>query len=206
MTDGPTCLRIFVAEKDKDYNVTLMKTTILFLGLACAFVVGCDDKPKKGNVIGGADRGTAIFVSAKDGNADSDTVHYEMPECGLVFTDSLVSTADTAVRMATARSAYWVNVRVVDLIVTNPTSEPLSFGRDWFLLVWDGEKWSYPRLKVGGMAWEDDLFTIAKAPLRYCFRLPVGDYYLLPKGTYRLSKSFWQNGRERLLCADFEIK
>ena len=29
-----------------------------------------------------------------------------------------------------------------------------------------------------------------EAPLLYCFRFPIGEYYHLPKGKYRISKSF----------------
>lgn len=198
------CCYIFAVMKD--YNVIFMKTTILFFALACALCVSCNAKKGKGKVIGGADGATSINVSDEEKRADHDTVTYELPECRLVSTDSLVSASDTAVAMETARKVYWENVRVVDLVVTNPTDVPLSFGRSWRLQVWDGEKWGYPELRVGGIVWEDDLFSVDKAPLRYCFRIPVGEYYLLPEGKYRLAKAFWLGERKMVLSADFEVK
>ena len=202
--DWMDCCYIFAVMKD--YNVMFMKTTILFFALACALCVSCNAKKGKGKVIGGADGATSINVSDEEKRADHDTVTYELPECRLVSTDSLVSASDTAVAMETARKVYWENVRVVDLVVTNPTDVPLSFGRSWRLQVWDGEKWGYPELRVGGIVWEDDLFSVDKAPLRYCFRIPVGEYYLLPEGKYRLAKAFWLGERKMVLSADFEIK
>lgn len=178
----------------------LMKTQVLFFVLACALCAGCGGKSKSGKVIGGADGPTRVMV------ADKDTVVYELPECDLYYTDSLVPSADTAVAAATEHPVYWENVRFVNLFVTNPTDEPLSFGRSWWLSVWDDGHWGFPEMKVGGVAWEDDLFTVDKAPLRYCFRLPVGEYYLLPKGKYRLSKSFVVKGERQSLYAEFEVK
>jgi len=39
----------------------------------------------------------------------------------------------------------------------------------------------------------------------YCFRFPVGEYYHLPKGKYRLAKRFMANGKILTLTADFSI-
>ena len=55
------------------------------------------------------------------------------------------------------------------------------------------------------LSWTDDAFGIDKAPLFYCFRFPVGEYYHLPKGKYRLAKRFRANGKNLTLTADFSI-
>lgn len=45
-----------------------------------------------------------------------------------------------------------------------------------------------------------------KGMLLHCFRFPVGSYYHLPKGKYRVSKSFYARKEEMELSAEFEIK
>lgn len=45
-----------------------------------------------------------------------------------------------------------------------------------------------------------------KGMLLHCFRFPVGSYYHLPKGKYRVCKSFYARKEEMELSAEFEIK
>ena len=50
-----------------------------------------------------------------------------------------------------------------------------------------------------------DAFMIEKAPLLYCFRYKLNEY-CIPKGKYRVQKSF-SRGDERILLTDsFEVK
>ena len=52
-----------------------------------------------------------------------------------------------------------------------------------------------------------DVFCKKEAPLLYCFRFPIGEYYHLPKGKYRISKSFLLKEKDEInLYAEFEIK
>ena len=59
---------------------------------------------------------------------------------------------------------------------------------------------------VADHSWMDDSWEINEAPLLYCFRFPVGEYYRLSEGKYRISKSFRCGGRNVELEAEFEIK
>ena len=55
----------------------------------------------------------------------------------------------------------------------------------------------------------DDAFAIKNAPLLYCGRFPIADYFHLPVGRYRIKKDFNFNDGKNLfveLYVDFEIK
>ena len=61
-------------------------------------------------------------------------------------------------------------------------------------------------MKVSCMIWPDDEFIMHKGMLLHCFRFPVGKYYHLPKGKYRISKPFGLAGKSIELNTEFEIK
>ena len=67
------------------------------------------------------------------------------------------------------------------------------------------KEWGIAKTK-GDRSWFDDGFNKQKAPLLYCFRFPVGRYYYLPKGKYRICKSFSAKREYIELSAEFEIK
>ena len=46
---------------------------------------------------------------------------------------------------------------------------------------------------------------IEKAPLLYCFRCKLNEYYI-PKGKYRVQKSFSRGDEDILLTDSFEVK
>ncbi len=46
---------------------------------------------------------------------------------------------------------------------------------------------------------------IEKAPLLYCFRYKLNEYYI-PKGKYRVQKSFSRGDEDILLTDSFEVK
>ena len=81
----------------------------------------------------------------------------------------------------------------------------LPAGRGWKLEQWNGKEWGIAKTK-GDRSWFDDGFNKQKAPLLYCFRFPVGRYYYLPKGKYRICKSFSAKREYIELSAEFEIK
>ncbi len=169
-----------------------------------------DKQGKRENaIIGGADGTTTIFLTdnSEKESVDRDTVIYELPQCQLWQTRELPQEyKGKQISMWTEYKKYWENVPVVNVFVTNPTDIPLDFGRRWNLYVWKDGKYDSPEMKVPYLMWEDDLFVSEKAPLLYCFRFPVGEYYHLPTGKYRITKTFGQKGKSIDLHADFEIK
>lgn len=137
--------------------------------------------------------------------ADQDTIIYEMPQCALVYTQKLKAKG-SEIKMWTESKNYWENIQVINVFVENPTNTPLFFGREWYIYRWNGKSWELPKQKSSDiLVWNSDAFMIKKAPLLYCFRFPVGELYYLPKGKYRITKSFWQNKKEIELIANFNI-
>lgn len=191
----------------------MKKITILLSVLAC-LIGGCanrqNNNDKQGESenlrIGGADSTTQLSVTDHP-EMDSDTIIYELPQCRLWKTEELPAEyKGKPIEMWTEYKTYWEDVAVINVFVTNPTDIPLDFGRRWNLYVWKDEKYDIPELKVPYLMWEEDLFISKEAPLLYCFRFPVGEYYHLPKGKYRITKAFGQNGKKIELHADFEVK
>ena len=182
-----------------------MRITVLFFA-ACLGVFGCaGDGQKESSVIGGADAATTIVVS-DEADADGDTVRYELPQCCLWYTEALPEKyMKKSVCIWTEYPYYWEDVQVINVFVANPTATPLSFGRGWSLLRWDGERWSQPEFKRD-LSWQDDAFGVDRAPLLYCFRFPVGEYYRLTVGKYRLLKTFWQANKRIELTSEFEVR
>lgn len=194
-----------------------MKTKTIILGtLFCLLISGCTSQPKQSAVIGSADTETSIVLSDQEttpdchteiGKTDSDTILYELPQCQLWYTKPLPEKyQDKKSRMWTEYENYWEDVQAINVFVTNPTNTPYDFGRHWNLYVWNEKEWITPPMKVSMIIWEDDLLIGDKAPLLFCFRFPIGEYYHLPKGKYRITKTFRQKGEERELTADFTIK
>ena len=107
--------------------------------------------------------------------------------------------------MWTERPVYWENVQAFNVFVANPTSTSLMYGRAWVVEQWNGKEWVMAKTK-GDIVWQDDGFEIPKAPLLYCFRFPVSRDYYLPKGKYRIRKSFHAKRENIELSATFEIK
>ena len=97
-------------------------------------------------------------------------------------------------------------LRSISVFVTNPTNEKFWIGRDWSLRIWNGVQWCIPQEKFE-LNVKADAFCKKEAPLLYCFRFPIGEYYHLPKGKYRISKSFLLKEKDEInLYAEFEIK
>ena len=189
-----------------------MKTIILFAMLSSVVCLSCTNKrqqfqpeataDKELAIIGGGDTATSIQVVS----ADKDTIIYDTPECCLWYVKDLPDEyKDKPISMWTERPVYWENVQVVNVFVANPTSVSLMYGRGWDLEQWNGEKWVRAKMK-GDIVWFDDGFNKQKAPLLYCFRFPVGRYYHLSKGKYRICKSFFAKRDNITLNAEFEIK
>lgn len=180
---------------------------IILITALCTSIVGCTNKQKQQNtIIGGADSPTGIAITEDSSKQDRDTIIYEIPQCQLWYTEELSEAdKDGEIRMWTERKEYWEDVQVINVFVSNPTDIPINFGRRWNIYIWNGKEWACPELKVSYIAWEDDLFVQHRGMLLYCFRLPVGEYYHLPKGKYRLTKTFHANNKEMTLTADFNI-
>lgn len=180
---------------------------IILIIVLCIFVVSCTNNQKQQNtIIGGADGTTEIVIDGKD---CKDTVTYRLQDCLLWYIKQLPEEyKDKKACMWTEYEDYQENVQFINVFVANPTDDWWLFGRSWYLEVWNGEKWVFPKSK-GDLIWFDDGFAIEKAPLLYCFRFPVGRYYHLPKGKYRIKKGFLMNkGKDNytVLTAEFHIK
>lgn len=197
-----------------------MKFAIQFFLLPCLLLCGsCSNKQKKLQpeatndrkvaIIGIADSSTNIMVADKNELADRDTIIYEISDCYLWYTKKLPDEyKDQNPQMWTERTTYWEDVQAINVFVANPTNSWWMFGRRWDLNVWNGKDWVFPKNKRD-LFWLDDGFAISQSPLLYCFCFPVGEYYQLPKGKYRLSKGFsMNNGNDKYidLHAEFEIK
>ena len=180
--------------------------------LSGAFCLSCTNKRQKFQpeappdkelaVIGGSDTVTSIQVVS----GDKDTIIYDTPECCLWYVEDLPDKyKGKPVSMWTERHVYWENVQAVNVFVANPTSTSLMYGRAWVVEQWNGKEWVMAKTK-GDIVWFDDGFNNQKAPLLYCFRFPVGRYYHLPKGKYRICKSFHAKREKIELSAEFEIK
>lgn len=184
-----------------------MKTIILFAILASVVCLSCTHKqqqtqPEELAIIGRSDMATNIQVAT----ADKDTIVYDTPECYLWYVmDFPDEYKDNPVSMWTERPVYGENAHIINVFVSNPTSTSLMYGRSWNVERWNGKEWVMAKMK-GDIHWFDDGFNKQKAPLLYCFRFPVSRYYNLPKGKYRISKSFYAKREEIKLNAEFEVK
>ncbi len=189
-----------------------MKTIILFAILLSAVCLSCTNKrqqfqpeatrDKESAIIGGSDTVTSIQVTS----TDKDTIIYDTPECCLWYVEDLPDKhKNQTVSMWTEHPVYWENVQVVNVFVANPASTSLMYGRAWVVEQWNGKEWVIAKTK-GERSWFDDGFNKQKAPLLYCFRFPVGRYYHLTKGKYRICKSFYAKNKKMELNAEFEIR
>ena len=88
---------------------------------------------------------------------------------------------------------------MINVFVSNPTDIPLEFGRDMRFYLWKNDKWCPPEQRDTSytIVWNSEAFMIEKAPLLYCFRYKLNEYYI-PKGKYRVQKSF-SRGDEHIL-------
>ncbi|MCC8171333.1 MAG: hypothetical protein LIP00_06005 [Parabacteroides sp.] len=184
-----------------------MKIPFFLFSACCILLSGCTAKQP-----GASATDTACAVTRPAGAVprevtDRDTVIYQIPACALVYTDTLPAACrGTEIGMYTARNTYWPDVKVIDVRVVNPTDVPLSFGREWSLHVWKNGKWALPETKIPDISWQSDGFQVDKAPLCYYFRFPVGRFYHLPAGKYRIGKAFYRGTEEIVLQAEFEIE
>ena len=190
-----------------------MRTIILFAMLSSVVCLSCTNKrqqfqpeatpDKELAIIGGSDTVTSIQVSS----ADRDTVIYDTPECHLWYVEDLPNKyKDKPISMWAEHTIYRENTQAINVFVANPTNVPLSFGRKWDIHVWNGSKWVSPKAKFSPFIWKDDEIAMPKGMLLHCFRFPVGRYYHLPKGKYRISKSFHVKRKNIESSATFEIK
>lgn len=145
-------------------------------------------------------------IAASDKN-DKDSIRYYILECFLVDVQDLWDEReDTSVVMWMEHSIYGTDVETIHVFVDNPTTTSLTYGRDWHLYRWNGKEWVMPKIKGSDIAWPSDGFDNRKAPSRYWFCFPIGSYYYLSKGKYRICKSFYAGSQRIALSAEFEIR
>ena len=175
--------------------------TGLFLGIALLGSLSCTNKQQP------QPKTIPDKEIAASGKNDKDTIRYYIPECFLVDVQDLWDEPkDTSVVMWMEHTTYGTDVEAIHVFVDNPTTTPLTYGRDWYLHRWNGKEWVMPKIKGPDIAWFSDGFDNRKAPSRYWFCFPISSYYYLPKGKYRISKSFYAGGQEIALSAEFEIR
>lgn len=126
------------------------------------------------------------------------TLSYEYE---LVTPDSAQIKPYAIVKMWTEKTIYPKTVETIDVYVYNPTDTPFCFGRRWELEVWENGKWQPARCKATTILCKDDQMRGNTTPETLCFRFPIGKWYELKEGKYRISKFF--NGR--VLSTMFEI-
>ena len=189
---------------------------IILIIVFCTFIVSCSNKHKRFQpkatddnaiaIIGSSDGSTNIVIE-ENNKTDKDTVILESPNFNLWYTKELADKyKNQGFQMWTESKVYWENVAVINVFVTNPTNERFWIGRDWSLRIWNGEQWCIPQEKFE-LNVKADACCKKEAPLLYCFRFPIGEYYHLPKGKYRISKSFSLQEKDEInLYAEFEIK
>lgn len=195
-----------------------MKTTFLFSVSVCLFLFACCSNNRQQLqsqttsdaevvLIGGADGSTSIVVSDENTMPDRDTILYQSLQFQLWYTEALPEKyKDKGICMWTEHANYWEDLQTITVFVANPTDTPLEFGREFDVRLLKDGKWVFPPQQdtTHVISWKRDGLICEKAPLLYCFRYNLSDFYMLP-GKYRLLKSFWQDRKEIKLAADFTI-
>ena len=198
-----------------------MKVTVVGM-LCCLLSLACTDKQKTFlpeavpasaiAVIGGSEQDTtALTVEGNKAIApqiqDRDTVIYEMPSYYLWYRKDLPkSYRKQEHQFRTERKVYWQDVKVINVFLANYTDVPLEFNGDWELQQWNGQDWEQPQLKHLPDTAETEWINDEQAHRLYCFRIPVGDFYYLPKGRYRINKLVAPHNQHVIcLSAQFEI-
>ena len=186
---------------EANHHHTAMKAIIPFFTLTCLACTCCTNKRQQFQPQATSDK--TIVLS----NSKKDTTQYYIPECFLVdVQDFFEEREDTSIVMWVEHPVYETDVQAVNVFVENPTHTSLTYGRDWYLYQWNGEKWIMPKIKGPDIAWQSDGFDNRRAPVRYCFRFPISSYYHLSEGKYKICKSFYAGRQEIALHAEFEIK
>lgn len=197
-------------------NITMKSRTIILIIVFCTFFMSCSNKHKRFQpnatndnivtIIGRADTSTNIRIEEKN-KTNRDTIKLESPGFNLWYTKELPEKyKDHGFLMWTESKVYGEDVSTINVFVTNPTNKKFWMGRDWSLRIWDGTQWCIPPIKSELNVFADAL-SKKEAPLLYCFRFPIGEYYYLQKGKYRISKSFLLQEKDEInLYAEFEIK
>lgn len=173
-----------------------MRRGVLYIFAFWLLMPGCTSKQKKDAVVGSVKDTTQIDIIA----------NYELVDCRLVYTKALSKDySGTEVTMKTEYKSYPPDIWYLSIYVYNPTDTALEFGRSWLIETWNGNKWGSPKMKKELFLFSDGFF-IQKTHIVYCFKYPIGEYYILPKGKYRIIKTFHQDTEEIQLNAEFEIK
>lgn len=109
------------------------------------------------------------------------------------------------VQMKTEKKVYLTNLQFITIIVDNPTDIPLSFGRSWEIQIWDNNKWTTPEIKKV-LCWTDEALATQETFIRYYLTFPIGEFYKLKIGKYRILKTFYQNSDVVNLMSEFDIR
>ena len=163
-----------------------MKSIILFITLSSAICISCSNKrqqlqpeatpDKEPAITGGNNTATNIRISSQDTLPDKDTIVYDIPECCLWYAKFLPDEYKDKPVSMWAEHAVYWE----NVHAVNIFVSNPTNAQLSFGRYWDIDVWN--------------------------FRFPVGKYYHLPKGKYRISKPFGLAGKSIELNTEFEIK
>lgn len=126
--------------------------------------------------------------------------------CNLVRADTLKGDSlGSEIFMKTLHDSYPLTVQNIMAMVASPTDIPLEFGWSWNLQKWNGYDWLNAEIKTD-YGWTDDAFMPLYGHKCFYFEFPVGKFYKLCKGKYRITKLFWHSNQELNLKAEFRIQ
>lgn len=187
-------------------NTKIIKSLFMSAAVASACTGGNNKTNADADVMDSIVADTLTTVCTATYNRD--TAIYEMPGYSLWYTCKLPAKYMAGgSRMWTEHETYQKSVNAVNVFVANTSDTTLTFGRKWSLYFWNGREWTGPETRGGMIIWEDDLAISDEAPLLYCFRFPVGEYYCIRKGKYMITKDFvYTDGKELVLKACFDVR
>lgn len=174
-----------------------MKTLILLL--FCIHIVGCTNKEKKE---------TAANVVNDTVVVEQDSVKPEVSyyDFSIIAIEALQpNLTNKRISMGTEKPIYSTTMKHLTIWVDNNTDIPLTIGRNWSIEFWNGKKWSVPTMKKD-LFWWDDARAGKDIYIRYYFQHPIGEYYVLKRGKYRIVKKFSQEQSLIKLYAEFEVR
>lgn len=175
-----------------------MKIKLLVLLLFCTHLSGCVNKAKEesaANVV----NDTAVV---------SDSVKHDVPDYDFDIISIEVlqpNLSNKKIRMGTEKPIYSTTIKHLTIWVDNNTDIPLDMGRNWSIEFWNGKEWVVPTMKKD-LYWLDDARGSKETHMRYYFKYPIGEYYILKQGKYRIAKTFVQESTLIKLYADFEVR
>lgn len=157
------------------------------------------------------EQGLYTVLPKKAKQSQTASINNSSPNCSpkydfnIIKKEQLSKVLDMEVQMKTEKKVYSTEIQHLTVIVDNPTDMPLLLGRNWKIEVQNQGNWIMADMKKE-LCWNDDGLMENETYIRYYFKYPIGEFYELKKGKYRIRKTFSQNNEILDLEAEFEIK